>query len=165
MKFEWDFKELLDFSERLTEKDEFQQASKKFTKALAKELHEMLFNQTPVKTGRLAAGWGGAENYAYQVVDLGNLYEVTLVNEVEYALSVNDGHYSYNQFNVGTKKPYKVVNRTPKMHTVPGAKQGSTYVYGHFFVEKSILLLENSTELDTLLEKELYNWFRWCVSG
>ena len=142
MKFEWDFKQFLDFSERLSEGDNFQEACKKFTRVMAKELQEMLFNQSPVKTGRLAAGWGGADNYSYKIVDLGKCYEVTLVNEVEYASAVNDGHYSYNQFNVGTKKPYTVNNRTPKIHTIPGANQASTYVFGHFFVEKSILLLE-----------------------
>ena len=115
MKLEWDFTELFDFGDRLTETAKFQDACKKFTKVLAKALHEMLINQTPVKTGELVSGWYDGGNYAYQVVDLGRCYEVTLHNKVKYASAVNDGHYSYNQFNKGGQ-PYVVKHRTPKIH-------------------------------------------------
>ena len=158
MKLKWDFSELEDFAERLSDTPKFQQACKELTKKLAKELQEMLFNKTPVKTGQLAAGWGGSENYAYKIQELKNCYQVTLYNRVPYASSVNDGHYSYNQYG----GPYEVKHRT-----VPytQGKSDATFVFGHFFVEKSILLLENSSELDKILNKELEKWFAWCVNG
>ena len=42
------------------------------------------------------------------------------------------------QYNKGGD-PYIVKNRTPKMHTVADANRDATFVFGHFFVEKSIL--------------------------
>lgn len=164
MKLEWDFQELYDFADRLTQFDKFQEACKEVVKQLATELREMLFAQTPVRTGQLAAGWGGAENYAFKIEELKTSYKITLYNRVPYAKHVNDGHYSYNQFNKGGQ-PYVVKNRTPKMHTVEGAIMDDTYVFGHFFVEKSILLMEQRNDLDALLERELYKWFGWCVDG
>ena len=158
MKLKWDLHELTDFADRLHDLSKFQEVCKRLVKQLARELQEMLFAQTPVKTGQLATGWGGSENYAYKIEALRNSYKVTLYNRVPYAKFVNDGHYSYNQYG----GPYEV-----KRRTVPYTQGNgdSTFVYGHFFVEKSILLLENSDKLDKLLEKELEGWFRWCVNG
>lgn len=161
MKLKWDMHELEDFAKRLGETEKFEQACKEVVKKLADELREMLFKQTPVKTGQLAAGWGGAENYAYKIVELKTSYKITLYNRVPYAKSVNDGHYSYNQYNVGGTA-YRVKHRT-----VPYTQgnRSERFVFGHFFVEKSILALENSSELDKILYKELEKWFAWCVNG
>ena len=158
MKLKWDLSELVAFGDRVATVSKFEEACKAATKQIAKELHEMLFNETPVKTGQLAAGWGGSENYAYTITDVQNGYKIDLINRVPYALYVNDGHYSYNQYG----GPYEVKNRT-----VPYTQgnSDSTFVFGHFFVEKSILKLENDTVLDRLIEKELERWFRWCVNG
>lgn len=161
MKLKWDMHELEDFAKRLGETERFEKACKEVVTKLAKELHEMLFNKTPVKTGQLAAGWGGAENYAYKIVELKTSYKITLYNRVPYAKAVNDGHYSYNQFNKGGTA-YRVKHRT-----VPYTQGNSSerFVFGHFFVEKSILTMENSSELDKILYKELEKWFAWCVNG
>ena len=158
MKLKWDFKEWYDFADRLSNTEKFQEMCRKFVDELAKELREMLFNNTPVKTGQLAAGWGGTENYSYEIKKLKTGYKVTLYNRVPYAKAVNDGHYSYNQFG----GPYVVKNRT-----VPYTQgnNGDTFVFGHFFVEKSILLMENDNEINALLEKEFERWFGWCVNG
>lgn len=158
MKLKWDMHELEDFANRLSDTEKFNRACKEVVKKLAKELQEMLFNKTPVKTGQLAAGWGGAENYAYKIVELKTSYKITLYNRVPYAKSVNDGHYSHNQYG----GPYVV-----KRRTVPYTQGNAdpTFVFGHFFVEKSILTLENSSELEKILNKELEKWFAWCVDG
>lgn len=158
MKLEWDFSELEGFVKRVNNVDNFNEVCKKITKELAKVLHEMLFDTTPVKTGQLAAGWGGAENYGYRIITLGTGYKVELLNRVPYALSVNDGHYSYNQYGGA----YVV-----KKRTVPytQGKNEPTFVFGHFFVEKSILKVENSDELEKVLSRELEKWFAWCVNG
>lgn len=158
MKLKWDFSELEDFSERIGETARFEKACKEVVKKLAKELQEMLFNQTPVKTGQLAAGWGGGENYAYKIVELKTSYKITLYNRVPYAKAVNDGHYSYNQYGGAYVVKHRTVPYTQ-------GKGDATFVFGHFFVEKSILMLENSSELDRILYKELEKWFAWCVNG
>ena len=158
MKLDWDFSEWFEFGDRLATIAKFEEACKEATQQLAKELHEMLKTGTPVKTGKLVAGWDNAQNYSYEIKETKNGYFVELINDVEYALYVNDGHYSYNQYG----GPYEVKNRT-----VPYTQGNSdpTFVFGHFFVEKSIVLLENSTTLNVVIEKELDKWFRWCVDG
>lgn len=161
MKLNWDFHELYDFANRIGNVPKFEDTCKKLVQELAKVLHDMLYYETPVKTGNLCSGWDTAENYTYTVKKVKRGYEVELKNEVPYALSVNDGHYSYNQYNVGGS-PYVVKNRTVPYTQGNGA---STFVFGHFFVEKSILKLENSDQLEKILYKELEKWFRWCVNG
>lgn len=158
MRLEWDFSELEGFIKRINDHDKYAKMCKQLTRELAKVLHEMLFDTTPVKTGQLAAGWGGGENYAYKIVEHNNGYKVTLYNRVPYAKFVNDGHYSYNQYGGA----YEV-----KRRTVPytQGKNEPTFVFGHFFVEKSILKVENSAELEKVLSKELEKWFAWCVNG
>jgi hypothetical protein len=140
MKFEWDFTELLDFGDRIADTAIFEEACEKITKQIAKELHKMLINNTPVKTGTLQSFWQTGENYSYTIKRVRGGFQVTLVNEAEYALSVNDGHYSHNQFNKGGE-PYVVRNRTVP-HTQ--GEDGDTFVFGRFFVEASIAQLEES---------------------
>lgn len=161
MKLKWDFDELFRFGDRISQTNKLEKYLKEVTKRLAKELQEMLFNETPVKTGQLAVGWGGAENYAYQIIDEGKAYKIELINRVPYAYYVNYGHYSHNQYNKGGQ-PYVVKNRTVPYYD---GKNTSTYVFGHFFVEKSILKLGSQTNLDNILTNELTKWFRWCVNG
>lgn len=167
MKLKWDFHELYDFGKRVGNVSKFEDTCEKLTQELAKVLHSMLINDTPVKTGKLRAGWTDGENYKYTVKKVSNGFEVELKNEVPYALSVNDGHYSFNQFNVGGT-PYDVKNRVKvrkrsKYDTLDINE--SKYVFGHFFVEASIAKLENSKTLEKVLYKELEKWFRWCVDG
>ena len=162
MRLEWDFHELYDFAGRLGNSDKFDEFAKVAVKQLAKDLHEMLIKQTPVKTGKLKSGWEESENYAYTIKEMKTGYKIELVNKVEYAVWVNNGHYSRNQWNKKPKKPYRVKNRT-----VPYTQGNSddTFVFGHFFVEKSILLMENDATLNAIIAKELDKWFRWCVNG
>ena len=161
MRLKWDFHELYDFGERISNLDKFEDACKKATKEMAKIFHEMLIRKTPVKTGTLQSFWQTEQNYSYTVIQMKSGFKVELVNEAVYARSVNDGHYSYNQYNVGGD-PYVVRNRT-----VPYTQgnNDATFVFGHFFVEKSIAELENSDALEKVLYKELKKWFRWCVNG
>ena len=158
MKLVWDFSEFNEFAENLQNVSEFERFAKQATRELAKELHEMLFQITPVKTGQLAAGWGG-ENYAYTIESFKYGYRITLRNQVPYAHSVNDGHYSHNQFNAGEPTGYLVKNRTPKIYTIDGANQDETYVFGHFFVEKAIVEISESSALEQIIMKELQKWW------
>ena len=166
MKLEYDFKAIYEFGKKLRNYEQFEQTVMEATQELAKILHRILKKNTPVDTGELKAGWDG-ENLKYKVEKVNGGYEVTFTNKVEYAWWVNYGHLSYNQFNVGGE-PYEVKNRvkvtSPKQwqNDVSAYKDAPAYfVYGHFFVEQSVLAMEKKN-LEKTLYKELEKWFEWC---
>jgi hypothetical protein len=162
MKIKWDITEWMDFGERLASVAKFEEQMEKATQEIAKKLHTMLIRNTPVDTGTLSAFWQTGENYAYTVQQLKSGFKVTLTNTATYALSVNDGHYSHNQYNKGGT-PYVVKNRTPKLYSVDGAMTDETFVFGHFFVEKSIV--ETEDKLEKIIRPMLEAWWRWCCGG
>jgi hypothetical protein len=159
-KVKFEFKELDNFSKRLKESDELRKHFKTITREVASVLKEFMKSNTPVKTGTLRAGWdtqGGKMSYTVRATKDG--YSVTLYNRVPYAGAVNYGHYSYNQFG----GPYEVKNRTVPYYD---GNSDDTFVYGHFFVEKGMLQLENNPSIiDDIIEDELGKWWGWCVSG
>lgn len=160
MKFEWDLKPWTDFADRLTDTKQFDFYCKKMTKEMSKILLGMIFDKTPVKTGKLAEGWLDGSNLAYKVQEVDNGFEVTFTNKVEYATWVNDGHLVRNQPNGA----YLRVKR----RTVPyyDGRKSNYFVYGHFFVEKSIVqLTDGSHQLEQIMRKELDKWYRRCASG
>lgn len=166
MKLKWDFHELYDFGKRISNVSKFEKACKDATRELAKVFHQMLISNTPLLTGKLKSGWDG-KNLQYKVKQTKDGFEVEFINDVPYAWYVNYGHYSYNQFNVGGE-PWVVHNRikVPKRSKYDDLDiRENNYVFGHFFVEKSIVQLENSSELNKVLQIELEKWFRWCVNG
>ena len=152
--FEFDFSELVDFGDALV--STFDDAIKEALQKVAKELLKLMKRNTPRDTGKLASGWDTSGNLAFRVQQDSNGYFVELVNAVEYASWVNDGHHSYNQFG----GPYIVKNRTVKYYH---GNKAATFVYGHFFVEKSILELEESKAVKRLVDKCLYAWFEGCA--
>ena len=116
----------------------------RITTEIATALREALFENTPVKTGNLAASWGGEENYSFTVKKLKTGYSVTLYNRAisirpqkqyknfQYGLAVNDGH------------------RTPN----------GGWVMGRFFVEKSIIQTSESAELESIIMREIQKWWK-----
>lgn len=156
MKVIWDFDNLFAFGERLSEYENFETAIMTATQEIAKALHRALLTRTPVVTGNLRAGWSRGENLAFRVTKVKNGYVVELSNDVDYASWVNYGHHSYNQYGGA----YEVKNRTVKYYQ---GNNGKTYVYGHFFLEKSILDVEEQVE--QIIHKELQKWLEWCVNG
>lgn len=160
MRLKWDFQELYDFGERIGNFEKLEPYLKDATREIAKAFHDMLVYKTPVKTGKLIAGWSSGDNLSYRVKEVKDGYEVEFTNDVEYALWVNDGHRVKNR----ADSPYYKVKR----RTVPyyDGNNSDYFVYGHFFVEKSIVqLTDGSHQLDNLIYKELEKWFRWCVNG
>lgn len=159
MRLDWDFSELETFAQRLENTAVFDKYCEQITKQIAEELHKRLKANTPKRTGQLVKGWG---NTAFVVTRTSAGFQIELTNNVAYALSVNDGHYSYNQFNKGGV-PYVVKHRT-----VPytQGRSDATFVYGRFFVERSIVELEeNNSLLREIIFTQLKSWFRWCASG
>ena len=161
MKLEVDVSKITNFFQNLGNEEVFDEAMISAVRKIGKELKEMLVTNTPYKTGKLQKGWKTSQ---YKIRDEGDGYSVTLTNKVDYARFVNYGHYSRNQFNPTSsgKPPYVVKNRT-----VPYTQGNNeaTFVFGHFFVEKSMLQLENSKVIESILKKELDKWFKRCANG
>ena len=146
MKLHYNFDELIKFTENISY--EIDSALMTAARRIAKELHKHLVSQTPVKTGNLRKMWSAGDNLMFTVNKVGNRYEVVLINKAEYAAWVNDGHYSYNQYNVGGN-PYLVVNRTV-LYT--RGNKDETFVCGRFFVEDSIDLTYPKVERIVMAE-------------
>lgn len=136
MKFEWDFKELVQFANNLKDGYSFDTTMMTATQNIAKVLHQYLLAQTPVDTGNLRKMWSAGDNLQFTVEPVNGGYQITLINLAQndkgfrYGLAVNDGH----------KSPY-----------------GSGWVMGRFFVEKSILQTESQVE--QIIMKELQKWW------
>lgn len=163
MKFEWDFHELFDFRDALMDTAMFNEYCEKITKEIVAVLHKALINNTPVDFGTLQAFWQTDENYAYLVERKNGGFEVTLINKAKYATWVNDGHKQRpGRFIPG----YWVGNHFRYDPNADGGMQlKKSWVDGRFFVENSILQVENSSQLDKIIYKELNKWFVRCVNG
>ena len=144
MKFYWDFSELANFADRLSDQHNLDSALITATQKVAKVLHQHLLQLTPVDTGNLRKMWSAGDNLLFTVEPVSNGYEVTFINTATnkrypsekypsgfmYGLAVNDGH----------KKP-----------------DGTGWVMGKFFVEKAILQTDEQTE--QIIMKELQKWW------
>lgn len=157
MKFKWDFSEFYEFAEQLESVD-LDNVFKRIAQAISKELWKRMKMFTPIgETGDLIKGWNN-NNFAVTTTEKGYLVEI--INTTPYAIWVNDGHRSFNKWNVGTNKPYVVENRVKVPYQYKWQKgDGTHYVFGHFFVERGILSLVNSTQLDTIIFNELMKWW------
>lgn len=159
MKIKWDFDNLFEFGNRLSNYENYENTLKSATQEIAKALHKALLTHTPVVTEELKKGWNTTENLSFTVRKVKRGYMVELTNNVEYARSVNYGHYSYNQFNKGGT-PYVVNNRTVPYYA---GNKDKTFVFGRFFVEKSIVAVEPLVK--QIVQRELQKWLEWCVNG
>lgn len=140
MKFEFDLHELVDFSNKLQDTYELETTLMTATQNVARVLHAHLLNNTPVDTGNLRKMWSAGDNLYFTVEKRGSGYEVTFINEAKnngfmYGRAVNDGH------------------KTP---------DGNGWVMGRFFVEKSIVQVRDSKQLESIVFKELQQWWKGC---
>lgn len=157
MKLEWDFKELNDFADNLKSLSSvFDPHIQKATQKIAKELLRCMKNLTPKgETGELIRGWGGN---SFLVKPVNNGYMVEIVNTAEYAAWVNDGHRVKNRKGGEFLQVHNRV-KVPKPHQ--WQKQvNDYYVFGHFFVERGILQLNNTDKIEQIIMKELQKWWR-----
>jgi hypothetical protein len=158
MKFEWDLTELVEFANNLENVSRFEREMQFAAKELAAALLRQIKNLTPIgDTYQLVNGWNG-NDFAVKKVNGG--FEVLLVNKDEKALWVNDGHRSFNKFNVGTNDPY-VVHTRKKVRSPYKWQQGdgTHWVYGHFFVERGILQLNNAQQVEQIIMRKLQKWW------
>ena len=161
MKLKWDIKELVDFGNRLGDVDKFDDRMKDAVREISKKLHTMLIRNTPVDFGTLQTFWRTDENYAYTVDQTSNGFMVTLYNRAQYATWVNDGHRQRpGRFIPG----YWEGNHFRYDPTADGGMVlKRSWVQSRFFVEKSIV--ETEFTMEKYIEKQLNNWWKWCVNG
>lgn len=137
-----DTKELTDFADRLHSEYEFKTTIMTATQNIARVLHQLILQYTPIQTGNLRKMWSAGDNLLFTVEPIGNGFQVTLINSAKnpkgekYAVWVNDGH----------------------------RKVGGGWVYGKFFVEKAIVETQ-SNNLEKIIMKELDKWIGWCCNG
>ena len=151
--FRWDTKELTDFATNLVNLSAFERDMMRATKNLAKALLKWMKNFTPVEEYELINGWNG-NNFAVRKV--ANGFEVLIVNTTPYATNVNDGHKAYNQFG----GPYPIKRRRKVI--VPYQWQlgnSEFFVYGRFFVERGIVRLSDTDEIERIILNELQKWW------
>lgn len=153
MKLQWDFSELTDFVNNLNDFSKFEKTIQIAVKRLAEELLKRMKELTPIEEGTLISGWDGND---FVVTKKDGGFEVLIVNKAPYALAVNDGHMAYNQYG----GPYPIKNRI-KVTSPHSWQQGNAtyYVFGHFFVERGILLLTESAEIERIIMNELKKWW------
>lgn len=162
MKLEWDFKELYDFADNLSNfgrlKPTFERIARDVSKALLKRMKGL----TPVDEYDLINGWDGNK---FLVTEVADGFEVLIVNKTDYALFVNDGHPSHNQFNKGGS-PYEVKHRVQVRTPHKWQKgDGVHWVFGHFFVERGIIQLKATKEIESIIMRELEKWWEGCING
>ena len=144
LKWEFDFNEVVDFCEKIGDPHTTETYLMTATQEIAKRLHQNLLKYTPVKTGNLRKMWSAGDNLLFTVDKVDDGYEVTLVNGARN----------------GGKDGYMYGNAVENGHLSQGG-----WVMGRFFVKKSIVELGNSKGLQTIILKELQQWFRRCSSG
>lgn len=152
MKLEWDFSELLEFADNLESAD-LENTFKRITKEIGKALLKRMKSLTPVDEYDLINGWNGNH---FAVKEVADGYEVLIVNNDPKALWVNDGHKVYNQHG----GPYPVKRRIQVRSPHQWQKGDATYyVFGHFFVERGILQLKATNEIEQIIMRELQKWW------
>lgn len=157
MNVTFDMSELDSFGERLADIGKRNQWLKQATREVADMLRRTMIIRTPFETGTLRAGW--SQN-GIHVEPVSGGFQVQLVNPVEYATWVNDGHRVRNRKDGDY---LKVRNRVK----VPVARKwqkntSDWYVYGHFFVESSIMIMKDQGYLEKIIMENLEKWMRWC---
>ena len=153
MKLEWDFSEFTEFSKKLSNTITLEKAMEDATKRLAKALLRWIKEFTPIDSYELINGWDG-NNFAVRRTETG--FEVLIVNKTPYASAVNDGHKAYNQYG----GPYPIKKRIQVRSPHQWQEGDPTfYVFGHFFVERGILRLNSTSEIEQIIFNELQKWW------
>ena len=153
MKYYVDFSELSEFATELNNLKGFDTYAKRMVSEIGKVLVDYIKDFPPVETTTLINGW---DKRKVAVTKTTNGYMIRLVNDVPYALAVNDGHKAYNQYG----GPYPIKNRV-KVQTPYEWQQGDKtwYVFGHFFVERGKAALLNTNEINKIIYDNLKQWW------
>jgi len=161
-----DLRQIKSFTKRLQNTKKLNKFIQEAALEIVEVIREVLISKTPVdKTGQLKSGWGG-KGTNYKVTKTPKGCRVTLYNKCSYAKHVNYGHRVKNQKDgewLMVRKRIKVPS-SHKYQTYPNASP-DYYVYGHFFVERSIAEIEDGKQLQKIMDKFLDDWWEWCCNG
>lgn len=154
MKVKWDFKELIEFKNNLISSEYKTELFSDITKDISKALLKRMKSLTPYgDTYDLINGWNGNH---FAVTERDNGYEVLIVNKDPKAPWVNDGHTAHNQYG----GPYPIKRRIQVRSPHKWQEGDPTYyVFGHFFVERGIVQLKNTKEIEQIVMRELQKWW------
>ena len=155
MKVKWDFSEFNEFANNLKNFSRFERELQLAAKEIASVLLKMIKNFTPIgETYQLMSGWDGN---TFAVRRVTNGFEVLLINKDEKALWVNDGHRVRNR----KDGEYLTVHHRIKVPTAYQWQKDASdkYVFGHFFVERGILQLNNTQQVEQIIMKKLQKWW------
>ena len=163
MKVKFDFNELDKLGRRIGNRASLKPYFNEITTEMSNELQKRLITNTPVKTGKLRKGWETGRKPYVKIED--NKYSITLYNSVPYAGWVNYGHYAKN------REDGELL--TIRHRTVPKSEYQGTigneekFVYGHFYVEKSVAEMQEFGVRSTKpkVMRQLRKWFNTVVSG
>lgn len=164
MKLEWDFSELYKFADNLGDISRFDAFCKTAAEDIAKLLKRMLKKNTPVDYGNLRARWD-TDNVGVLAMQNSTGFEITLINRTKYAVWVNDGHKQQPGrfipgYWVGKHFRYDPSVRGYDPKKRKGLVLRKSFVKGRFFVEKSLLQLENGRQIEKIIYKQLQNWWK-----
>lgn len=154
MKIEWDFSELTEFAERLANSD-LEQTFERITKEIGRALLKRIKGYTPTLDYDLIHAW---DNQKFLVTEVDGGYEVLLINKMDYAIYVNDGHRQRpGRFVPGYwagARRFVYVKNYPT-----GMVLKKSWVQGRFFVEKGITSLKSTSEIEQIIMRELQKWW------
>jgi hypothetical protein len=155
MRLEWDLHELTNFANRLSHSGQFETEMRRATKEIAHALLRMIKKHTPIgDTWQLINGWD-KNDLAVHRISTG--FEVLLINPTEYATWVNDGHKQ----RPGRFIPGHLING--RFYYDRNADGGMVlkkpFVKGRFFVEKGIVELNGTTQVQDIIMRHLQLWW------
>lgn len=146
-----DFQELEKFAKDLEKirDEEIQKVIEKTVKEIAARLLAKVIKRTPVDKGTLRRGWTAGDNSnasafidSVQVNKVGNTYEISISNSVEYAVYVEYGH---------RQDPGRYI---PAI----GKRLKKSWVEGKFMLTKSEI--EIKRQMDKIIAKNVEAWLK-----
>ena len=153
MNIEWDFSELIKFADNL-QNSKLDETFERITKDIAKALLKRIKGFTPVQDYDLINAW---DKNKFLVTGTKTGYEILLVNNIEYATWVNDGH---------RQRPGRFIPgywKGTRFYYDPNEDGGmilkKSWVKGRFFVEKGIVSLSSVAEIEGIIMRELQKWW------
>lgn len=142
IKVEWNLKPLEKALSTLN-KEVFETALMTATQEIARELHKALLQNTPIRTGNLRKMWSAGENLTFTVEQIGDGFEVTLINDAR--ANSADGFAYAEAVEYGHKTP------------------NGGWVKGRFFLKKSELQTE--PKCNDIVKRNLRKYFARWLSG
>lgn len=154
MKLDFDFSELNRFATNLVNSD-LENTFKRITKEISKALLKRIKGYTPALDYDLINAW---DKQSFLVTETATGYEVILVNNTVYARWVNDGHSQRpGRFVPGYWAGARRFVYVPNYHE--GMVLKKSWVQGKFFVEKGIISIKSTSEIEQIIMRELQKWW------